>query len=234
MRTHPVDVYDYIYSWKDYAEEAKTLRRFLNQYGDGEISNILEVACGTGRYLEHFQDIDCYGVDLCERSLQYAQSRVPKGSFFCQDMQTISLPDKMDAVLCVFGAIGYLHPITERLTFLIRLADHLKKGGILLIEPWVSVENFQEGIPFVQTYISPNFKVARTVVPERKGSRCILSFSFLLARSGWKVEAFDSVDELWLHSNEDLEIDLRTAGFKILDKKQGFLDKSPIYVCEKL
>ena len=234
MKTHPVDVYDYIYSWKDYAKEARVLRKLLSQYQHREAKTILEVACGTGRYLEHFRDLHCYGVDLCERSLLHAQNRLPKGIFLCEDMASFVLPQKADAILCVFGAIGYIPPTTERHAFLIRLADHLDRSGLLLLEPWVSNDDFTPGVPFVQTYQSPNFKVARTVVPQRENGRCILSFEFLLARAGWKVERLQTVDKLWLHEHEDLEVDLRKAGFRIVTKRSGFLHKSPLYVCEKL
>ena len=234
MNTHPVDVYDYIYSWKDYKKEAFVLRALLNQYGVPSNAALLEVACGTGRYLEHFDNYNCIGIDLCQRSLEHAQLRLPKGVFLCENMVDFKLSSTVNVILCLFGAIGYLDPNQKRKQGLINFYDHLPKGGLLILEPWVAPNDFESGIPFLQTYQTANFKVARTVVPYVEQGCCVLEFEFLLSRAGWKVERFSCVDKLWLHSHEDLESDLKMIGFEIVTKQIGFLNKSPLYVCRKV
>ena len=50
---------------------------------------------------------------------------LPKGEFYCENMLDFHLSSTVNAILCLFGAIGYLDPNQERRQGLINFYDHI-------------------------------------------------------------------------------------------------------------
>ena len=48
--------YDCVYSMKDYKKEADALKRIIARYKKIKGKNLLEVACGTGNYLQYLKN----------------------------------------------------------------------------------------------------------------------------------------------------------------------------------
>lgn len=46
--------YDFIYSWKDYKKDAIKLNSLISKYKKSSGSDMLDVACGTGKHLGFF------------------------------------------------------------------------------------------------------------------------------------------------------------------------------------
>ena len=91
----PIDLYDFVYSWKPYKKEAKFLDSYLSSYSLPG-NSLIELACGTGRYIEHLsQKRPCTGVDLCAESLAIAKRRSPSSTFVQADMKDVVLPKNM-------------------------------------------------------------------------------------------------------------------------------------------
>ena len=109
MQTHPAELYDFIYSWKDYPADAQVIKEIFARHSISP-SRILEVACGTGCYLQQFEGADRIGVDLCPVSLRIAGYRVPDADFRQQNMRDIDLEEPVDVILSLFGATAYLSP----------------------------------------------------------------------------------------------------------------------------
>ena len=233
--TRPEDLYDYIYSWKDYATEAEGVRRILGAEGVGEGSLLLEAACGTGRYLEYLQQwFGVSGFDLDSVMLRQAQWRVSAGSFFFADMADFSVDVKVDALLCLFGGVGYLEPVKALPAGLAAFYRSVRPGGTVLIEPWVAPDEFEAGRAWMQTYASPNFQLARVVVPRREGGRCVLDFHYQLARAGHRVQQLQSREVLWLHDLPMLIGALEQVGFAVKHTDQGFMPSGHLLICRRL
>ena len=47
--------YDLIYSSKNYKQEANKIKKLISKYKKSSGKELLEVACGTGRYLKYFK-----------------------------------------------------------------------------------------------------------------------------------------------------------------------------------
>ena len=57
-------LYDLAYSFKDYAGESTWVRNAI-QTRVPQARSLLDVACGTGKHLEHLRaEFDCQGLDL--------------------------------------------------------------------------------------------------------------------------------------------------------------------------
>ncbi|HVW90094.1 MAG TPA: class I SAM-dependent methyltransferase, partial [Gaiellaceae bacterium] len=64
--TRRPELYDLEYAGKDYAAESAAIARIVHERNPGA-RTLLDVACGTGKHLEHLRhEFACEGVDLDE------------------------------------------------------------------------------------------------------------------------------------------------------------------------
>src|ERR687895_895894 len=115
MYTRSAELYDAIYSDKDYAGEARQLHDVIQHLGRSGGRALLDVACGTGVHLSHLRAwYDVEGVELNQAMLAIARRRLPGVSLHQGDMAEFRLPRRFDAITCLFSAIGYVRTV-ERL-----------------------------------------------------------------------------------------------------------------------
>jgi len=70
--------YDKIYSFKDYQAEGQRLTAVIHQHLRSDGNRLLDVACGTGRHIEHLKaDFQVEGLDISEGLLELARERNP-------------------------------------------------------------------------------------------------------------------------------------------------------------
>ena len=68
-------LYDLAYSFKDYASESEWVRNAIHARVP-QARSLLDVACGTGKHLEHLRgEFDCQGLDLNPEFVELAQQR---------------------------------------------------------------------------------------------------------------------------------------------------------------
>ena len=228
-----VDLYDYIYSWKDYPAEANQIRDICSKYLGRPLTSVLEWACGTGRYLESFSELNCIGVDLCERSLELAARRVPSARLICEDMALFKAESPVDLIFGLFGAIGYLEPKKQLPIALRRAYKTLAPDGLLILEPWVSEEGFVKKQAFLRTFRALNMQIARMVITDQVDMQSVLNFEYLLSISGGKIQRLQSEERLWLSNDAQLLSAIEGAGFQHVDQQIGFMPQSKLWICRK-
>lgn len=142
-RIHPAmfyksaQVYDIIYSNKDYKTEAAQVRELIEKHGTSGGRELLDVACGTGIHLQHLAPhFDVTGLDLDENLLERARLRLPNATFHHADMRDFDLGKQFDAVTCLFSSIGYAATEEGLIAAVSRLAHHAKPGAVVIVEPW--------------------------------------------------------------------------------------------------
>src|SRR5215472_17045576 len=103
MFTESADLYDLVYSFKDYPEEVERLREMVGREG----GTLLDVACGTGHHLallaEHYR---VEGVDLDPAMVELTRARGLRADV--GDLLTIELGRRFDVMTCLFSSIGYV------------------------------------------------------------------------------------------------------------------------------
>src|SRR6266498_410808 len=176
MFTETAELYDLVYSWKDYPAEAARLRGLVGREG----GTLLDVACGTGRHLEllapHYR---AEGVDLDPRMVELSRARgltAQQG-----DLLTLDLGRRFDVVTCLFSSIAYVQDLAGAVA---RLAAHVAAGGVLAVEPWLAPEQIRLGHVGVVTGESESVKVARMTALHVHGRECVLEFQYLIGRGG--------------------------------------------------
>lgn len=227
LYTERAELYDLVYQWKDYRREAQQVRSLLREAGVGAGSRVLEAACGTGSYLAELAwDHEVAGFDLNEGMIGQARRKLPEVPLWQADMLTVEpeqVGGRYDAVLCLFSSIGYLWPQDRLREGLRRLAALLRPGGMLILEPWVRPEVWEEGRPTLQTAGHPELDatpveiyVARAGVSSSRevgGLRIsVMELHYLVARAHHGVEHFVEHHELWLCPMEVLVDAVEQAG----------------------
>ena len=96
---------------------------------------LLELACGIGALLAHFTaDYAVSGLDVSSTMLALARKKLPRVSFFRQDMRTFALDKQFDVILCAFDSLNHVLRFAEWRRIFRRVARHLVADGIFLFD----------------------------------------------------------------------------------------------------
>ena len=141
MFTESAELYDLIYgSFKNYETEADKIAAILTSERPG-VRTVLDTACGTGEHarqlrLRHGLHVD--GIDLDAKFVEIAQRKNPDSTFTLANMSDFHLPNRYDAVMCLFSSIGYLRTLDTVRDALSCFRDHIDPLGIVVVEPWLA------------------------------------------------------------------------------------------------
>jgi SAM-dependent methyltransferase len=221
-------LYDAVYSFKDYAAEAEQVHAVIQAHAPGA-ATLLDVACGTGKHLEHLARwYRVEGVDLDEEMLAIAGERLGDLTLHTGDMVSFDLGRTFDAVTCLFSSIGYVGSVERLNRAIASMAAHLAPGGVLVVEPWFSPEVWEVGRPRMITVDEPDLKVARVNVSRVEGRMSILDFTYLVATSEG-VEVLEERHEAILLTDEEYRDAFVAAGLAVEHDAQG-LNGRGLYV----
>ena len=204
--------YDLIYSWKDYRKESEKIKQLVRRFKKSKGKDLLEVACGTGKHAKYLKDhFSILATDLNKNMLAIARRNVKGVSFREANMLNLNLRQQFDVVLCLFSSVGHAKTSTNLKKAISNFAQHLKRGGVLVIEPWVTGSAYKEGIPHLTVYKSPTIDIARLHVSKRSGNISVMDMHYLVGeRKG--VTHFIDRQELGLFEIKDTLKFMRDAG----------------------
>lgn len=213
--------YDAVYHFKDYKAEARALTAIIERAKRSGGRDLLDVACGTGMHLEELKrHYHCRGVDLDAGMLRVARARLKDVPLHRADMRTFDLGHTFDAVVCLFGSIGYGQDRASLDRTLKRLAAHAKPGGVVVVEPWILRGQFKHGRSGIQVGKAPGVHVARAFRSEARGTVSRLHFHYLVA-SGGKLHTIRERHTLGLFTRAEYERAFRRAGLSVRFYKRG-------------
>lgn len=107
-----------------------------------KLENLLDIGCGnallTSSFVDNFEYI--YGCDFSENMIQEAKTIMPSGNFSVCQANAISFDVRFDRILCY--SIFHYFPNTQYASdVIIRMIEHCKKGGIILIGDVPNLKN---------------------------------------------------------------------------------------------
>lgn len=214
--------YDRIYSEDRYEAEGLRLREVLRRYGPSPARTLLDVACGTGGHIQYLQRwYDCRGIDASEPMLRLARRRLPAVPFTRGRMESFRLDERFDVITCLFSAIGYVRTRSALEATLRNFARHLRPGGIAVIEPWLAPEAYRRGHTHLTTYNTPELRLARMSVGERRGRESIIDFHYLIATPGRPVRYLRDPHVMGLFTTPETLERLRRAGLRGRHLRRG-------------
>src|SRR5262245_5760329 len=123
--------YDHLYHFKDYLLASDQLQAWIQRVMPGA-QTLLDVACGTGKHLEHLRSTyRAEGLDINPDLLEIARARCPDVVFHEGDMAAFDLGRTFDVVTCLFSAIAYVKTADRMASTIACLARHTAPGGVV-------------------------------------------------------------------------------------------------------
>lgn len=180
------ELYDAITAEKDYAAEAEAVARAITAVARRPVRSLLDVACGTGRHLEHLRKRydEVVGLDLEPAWLAVAARRLPGVKLVQGDMLDLDLGRGFDAVTCLFSSIGYVQTSDNLGRAVGHMSRHLAPGGVLVVEPFIAPERFTWGHVSSRLVETPALKIARFTTTGELGPVARMTFHYLVGRDG--------------------------------------------------
>ena len=100
-----------------------------------DAKSVLEIACGTGSILGILSETyEVTGLDRSRPMLSLARKKLPHTRFFRQDMANFRIPQRFDAVVCVFDSINHLLRFADWEKTFRCVARHLDDGGLFIFD----------------------------------------------------------------------------------------------------
>lgn len=205
-------VFDLYYSWLDYKTHAVTIHEAIAARKPGA-SSLLELGCGTGRYMEQLQQwYDTEGLDISESMLTVAHRRLPGAVFHLDDMTAFELGKTYDAVVCLFSSIAYVTSLADLGAMIRCSAQHLNPGGVLIIEPWFSPDAWTDGHIASRVVEGDGVKVARLDTSTVDGNRAVMRWAWAVAWEDGDADAYVEEHPTGLFTVAEYDTLLREAG----------------------
>jgi SAM-dependent methyltransferase len=228
MFTRSARFYDAIYGFKDYAAEAAKIDALIQQRNPGA-RTLLDVACGTGLHLELLRDrYYVQGLDLDRELLAIAAARLPDVLLHEGDMLDFDLGRRFDVVTCLFSSIGYVKTVENLGRAVESMANHLAAGGVLMIEPWLTPDVWEDGHLGAVFVDEPDLKIARVNSSDREGRLSRFVFHYLVLTSDG-VERFEEPHELALFTHDEYLAAFGDAGLQVSHDPDGLMGRG-LYV----
>jgi SAM-dependent methyltransferase len=217
--------YDLIYAFKDYRAESEQISRFVGENLRSGGNRLLDVACGTGCHVECLKDhFEVEGLDIDTELLEAARRRNPGLVFHQGDMIDFHLGHRFDVVICLFSSIGYVKTLDNLARAMDCMAHHLEPGGLLIIEPWFTPENWQPNTVHALYIDEPELKIARVNTSLVEGHLSYFDFHYLIGTPEG-TEYLLERHELGLFTIEEMQAALAGAGLEVTYDAEGLMGR---------
>ncbi|HKX16505.1 MAG TPA: class I SAM-dependent methyltransferase [bacterium] len=225
MFTKSVTWYDAIYSWKDYKREAQRLRLLVDEHAQRPVATLLDIACGTGQHLTYLKDhYAAEGLDLDHEMLNLARQRHPGIAFHCGDMRAFDLGRRFDVVLCLFASVSYCRDMAELEQAITTMARHVNPGGLVVVEPFITPEQFKPGHVSAIFVDHPDLKIARIHTAEVADGIAVMPFHYLVGTPEG-VQYFTERHEMTLFSHDQYVAAFKVAGLHVVHDAEGLMGR---------
>lgn len=218
MFTDSSVVYDRIYSFKNYEEETQHIIQKIESIQPSLLqsnASVLDIACGTAehhRFLKNIFTLD--GIDINEEFIRQSRIKNHEGRYEVADMRQFDLGKTYDIILCLFSSIAYITEHEQLIDTLHCFRKHLRKGGIALIEPWMTKDVWKHGLVHMNTVNDDDLKVCRMSQSDTQGDTSVITFHYLIGKEG-SVSSFTEEHRLLLHNETYMRSILEQAGFQV-------------------
>jgi SAM-dependent methyltransferase len=205
--------HDLLVARKDFRDEARRLKRLIKRYKRSRGRELLDIGCGSGGRLRHLMDdFSCTGLDANEAVLRAARRHVKGVRFVRADLSSFDLRKRFDVVVCLFDTMGYAREDHDLAPFIRNLAMHMKRGAVLVIEPWFVPSEFRPGSPKGAVRDEEDLKRLSMGMHAVRDSAPMWEMDYLVAKREGNVLHVSTTLEMGLLDMETVITALSTSG----------------------
>ena len=235
--TELAGIYEALYvdgQGKDYAAEAEGLTTLVRSHLP-RAASLLDVACGTGAHLAHLRHRfpRVAGVEVSAPMREIAVTRLPEVPVYAGDMRTFDLGESFDAVVCLFSSIGYVDGVHELRQAVARMAAHLTPGGVLVIEPWFTPEQWRDGHVSHTVAHADIRMIVRMGHSTRAGQVSHMHNHYLVGEPGVGVRHFRDEHTMTLFTTPEYEQAVAAAGLAGAEWRSGWSEGRNLLVATR-
>jgi SAM-dependent methyltransferase len=215
MFTESAELYDAIYSFKDYTAESAQVAALVRS-SMPQARTLLDAGCGTGEHVLRLSRDHAFaadGLDIDPNLVDIARRKCPGARFFVADMSDFALGTRYDAIVSLFSSIGYLVTLERVQRAFVCFREHLAAGGVLVVEPWLAPGVIQAGRVFRHTGEVGSLRVERVSQAEINGRVSRLHFDYRLEGPDG-VRHVSEVHDLGLFTVDEMAEAFKAAGFQ--------------------
>jgi len=131
-----VTLYDIAFDWRRNTE-SDFLEKCMDAYGSGAKGVVLDIACGTGKFLQEMsaRGWKVAGVDYSAQMVNLARARLGgETQFVIADMSDFAVTGKFDVATSWLDSLTYLRTNKDIIRHFHCVAKALKDGGIYLLD----------------------------------------------------------------------------------------------------
>ena len=157
--------------------------------------------------------------------LKVARKNIRGMGFLKGDMMDFNINKEFDVITCLFSTIAYAKNYRNLKKVLKNFSSHMKKGGVLIIEPWFDKSNFVEGHAHMTTYDGDGIKIARVGFSKIRGDTSIIYNEYLIVEENKGIKHLkDNYEEPLFERKKFLEL-MRESGLKPVFRRKGLSER---------
>jgi SAM-dependent methyltransferase len=228
------EYYDELYvKPEQYQREAARVSTLIETYKLSGGNTLLDLACGTGGHIPYWRDNSIVtGLDLSPAMLDRAIHKFPDVEFHLGNMVDFVLEQSFDAIVCLYGSIGFVRTRENLNKTLLNFAEHLILGGVLCLTPWSTQEEFKPKI-VVDAVKQPHVRISRMENVKRKAPDLVeVDFHHLVGRDGIVTYHTQSM-EIGLFSRQQYLDALSKANLELMEYYEGSDISMGLFVARK-
>lgn len=136
---HP-KYYEIVFGDRDIEKECSFVAGLIKKFSSIKVTNILDIACGTGLHMRELSknDMRVAGLDISNVMLDEAKNNLRENSnlidLYKNDMSNFKISKKFDACICMVNSLEILTKTEQFILHFASVATCLEKGGIYVME----------------------------------------------------------------------------------------------------
>lgn len=219
------EIYDDLYSHKDYAGESAYINQLLKASGNAP-KTLLELGSGTGGHARELATLgyDVTGVERSASMIARAESHAGGPRYIQSDIRELALTQKYDAAISLFHVMSYITSTDDLFAIFKNVHAHLSPGGVFVFDFWYGPAVVSQPLTTrVVRMDTPKRTLCRINEPKLRSTQNVVDVHFEVwarEKADRTTEVIHEVHPMRFFFLPELEFLLKHAGFKTVVSHQ--------------